>query len=68
MKDRIVILRKIMELEKKYALEEIDSETFERKMQIYEQQLRRTEELTDKEFMLAVQNKEIPPPCQRNGS
>ncbi|MCF2144012.1 MAG: hypothetical protein K9W42_09945 [Candidatus Heimdallarchaeota archaeon] len=60
MKDRIVILRKIMELEKKYALEEIDSETFERKMQIYEQQLRRTEELTDKEFMLAVQNKEIP--------
>jgi len=65
MKKRIEILKKIMELEKKYALEEVDSETFERKMQIFEKQLRESEELSEKEFMEAVKNKEIPFSAER---
>lgn len=60
MKDRVTILREIMEIEKQYALEEIDSDLFEQKMQVLEKQLHATSALTDEEFRKAVFAREIP--------
>jgi hypothetical protein len=42
MRDRITILREIMEIEKQYALEEIDADIFEKRMQVLEKQLHQT--------------------------
>ncbi|NHK29959.1 MAG: hypothetical protein FK730_01315 [Asgard group archaeon] len=60
MRDRITILREIMEIEKKYALEEVDSGFFETRMQVLEKQLHETTALTDEEFRKAVYAHEIP--------
>jgi hypothetical protein len=49
-----------MEIEKQYALEEIDSDFFENKMQVLEKQLHETTALTDEEFKKAVYAQEIP--------
>ena len=60
MKTRIDILKDIMELEKQYALEDIDSETFEKSLLLFEQQLQESLELTEDELKQAIDNKEIP--------
>ncbi|MBN1328229.1 MAG: hypothetical protein JXA54_02035 [Candidatus Heimdallarchaeota archaeon] len=60
MRNRIEILKDIMELEKQYALEEIDSEFFENRMLLLERQLHETTALTEDEFKQAVIAKEIP--------
>ncbi|NHJ85788.1 MAG: hypothetical protein FK734_10020, partial [Asgard group archaeon] len=60
MRNRIDILKEIMEIEKQFALEVIDSDTFEKRMQLLERQLQETNELTDEEFLEAVNAKELP--------
>ncbi|HUT82967.1 MAG TPA: hypothetical protein VMZ29_17355 [Candidatus Bathyarchaeia archaeon] len=60
MRNRIEILKEIMELEKQYALEEIDSEIFENRMLLLERHLHETTALTEDEFKKAVIAKEIP--------
>ncbi|MHA1306239.1 MAG: hypothetical protein ACTSSB_01670 [Candidatus Heimdallarchaeota archaeon] len=60
MKSRINILKNIMEIEKQFALEEIDSEAFESKMQVLEQQYQHAKILTDEELKKAIIAKEIP--------
>ncbi|HUU77901.1 MAG TPA: hypothetical protein VMX55_06110 [candidate division Zixibacteria bacterium] len=60
MRNRIDILKNIMELEKQYALEEIDSEAFENSLVLYEQQLVEAQELTEEELKQAIDKKEIP--------
>ena len=60
MNSRIEILKGIMEIEKQYALEEIDSETFENKMQVLEQQFQHASALTEEELRNAIDTKEIP--------
>ncbi|MHA1922186.1 MAG: hypothetical protein ACTSVP_03900 [Candidatus Heimdallarchaeota archaeon] len=60
MKSRIKILKEIMEIEKQFALEDIDSEVFESKMQILEQQYKNAKILTEDELKKAIIAKEIP--------
>ncbi len=60
MRTRIDILKEIMEIEKQYALEEIDSEIFENKMQILEKQLFAVSAPTDDELKDAINAREIP--------
>ena len=60
MKSRIKILKEIMEIEKQFALEDIDSEVFESKMQILEQQYKNAKILTEEELKKAIISKEIP--------
>ncbi len=60
MNSRIKILKDIMEIEKQYALEKIDSEVFETKIQVLEQQFQQATALTDEELREAIDTKEIP--------
>ena len=60
MNSRIEILKDIMEIEKQFALEEIDSEVFENKMQVLEQQFQQASALTEDELRTAIDTKEIP--------
>jgi len=60
MNSRIKILKDIMEIEKQFALEEIDSEVFEMKIQVLEQQFQQAAELTEDELREAIVAKEIP--------
>ncbi len=60
MNSRIKILKDIMEIEKQFALEEIDSEVFEMKIQVLEQQFQQATELTEDELREAIVAKEIP--------
>ncbi|MHA1556648.1 MAG: hypothetical protein ACTSPM_06890, partial [Candidatus Heimdallarchaeota archaeon] len=60
MNSRIKILKDIMEIEKQFALEEIDSEVFEMKIQVLEQQFQQATELTEDELREAIIAKEIP--------
>jgi len=60
MRNRIDILKEIMEIEKQYALEEIDSEIFDNRMQILEKQLHAASAPTEDELMEAIDAREIP--------
>jgi len=60
MRNRIDILKEIMEIEKQYALEEIDSEIFDNRMQILEKQLFAVSAPTDDELINAINAREIP--------
>ncbi len=60
MRTRIDILKEIMEIEKQYALEEIDSEIFDNRMQILEKQLFAVSASTDDELREAINAREIP--------
>ncbi len=60
MRNRIDILKEIMEIEKKYALEEIDAEDFENRMQLLEKQLKNTSVLSEEELLRAIDSREIP--------
>ncbi|MCE7744086.1 MAG: hypothetical protein GPJ52_03005 [Candidatus Heimdallarchaeota archaeon] len=60
MRTRIDILKEIMEIEKQYALEEIDSEIFDNRMQILEKQLFAVSAPTDDELREAINAREIP--------
>ncbi|MFW9923359.1 MAG: hypothetical protein ACFFDW_08760 [Candidatus Thorarchaeota archaeon] len=60
MRSRIEILKDIMEIEKRYALEEIDSEEFEKKLLILEQQLKTSNEISEEDLHKAISTKEIP--------
>ena len=60
MRNRIDILKEIMEIEKQYALEEIDSEIFENRMQILEKQLFAVSAPTEDELKEAIDAREIP--------
>jgi hypothetical protein len=60
MRNRIDILKDIMEIEKQFALEEIDSEIFENRMQVLEKQLKAVSAPSEDELMDAIDAKEIP--------
>lgn len=60
MRTRIDILKEIMEIEKQYALEEIDSEIFDNRMQVLEKQLFAVSAPTDDELQKAINAREIP--------
>ncbi|MGC9779670.1 MAG: hypothetical protein HZR80_10550 [Candidatus Heimdallarchaeota archaeon] len=60
MRNRIDILKEIMEIEKKYALEEIDSEDFENRMQLLEKQLKNTNVISEEDLLRAIDSREIP--------
>ncbi len=60
MNSRIKILKDIMEIEKQFALEKINSEVFETKMHVLEQKFQQANALTEDELRLAIDTKEIP--------
>jgi len=49
-----------MEIEKKYALEEIDADDFEKRMQLLERQLKETSNFSEEELLKAIDSREIP--------
>lgn len=60
MNSRIEILKDIMEIEKQFALEKIDSDVFETKIQVLEQQFQQANALSEEELREAIDTKEIP--------
>ncbi|MBD3190697.1 MAG: hypothetical protein GF308_08630 [Candidatus Heimdallarchaeota archaeon] len=65
MRNRIEILKEIMEIEKKYAIEEIDSKTFETKIQELERELDHAPDPTNEELDQAIESKKIPHSAHR---